>query len=104
MRRLRFLRQAVDEAIEAAAWYEKERPGLGFEFERALNAALDLLEDETLGLAALPAKAGTQDAKRLFLKRFPYEIVIRESTEGILVVAVAHRSRRPGYWRNRLRR
>jgi hypothetical protein len=37
------------------------------------------------------------------LKRFPYDIVVRELSEEILVVAVAHHSRRPGYWRDRLR-
>jgi len=45
MRALRIHEAATDEAAEAAAWYEKERPGLGAEFEHAVDAALDLLED-----------------------------------------------------------
>lgn len=40
---------------------------------------------------------------KLILKRFPYDIVVRESPKEIIVVAVAHQSRRPGYWRNRVR-
>jgi len=34
MRRLRIHAEAADEAAEAAAWYEKERPGLGEDFIR----------------------------------------------------------------------
>lgn len=44
MRTLRIHEAAAEEAAEAAAWYEKERPGLGVEFEHAIDAALDLLE------------------------------------------------------------
>ena len=44
MRPLRIHIAAAEDAVEAAAWYEKERPGLGAEFERAIDAALDLLE------------------------------------------------------------
>jgi len=44
VRTLRLHPAAVSEAIEAAAWYENERRGLGVEFEHAIYAALDLLE------------------------------------------------------------
>lgn len=95
------LEDAAEEAVEAAAWYEQERPGLGIEFDHAINAALDLLEDEVIPLTNLPGKAGDRGAKRLVLRRFPYDIVVRESSLDIIVVAIAHHSRRPGYWRNR---
>lgn len=103
MRRVRILEKAAVEAVEASAWYEQQRPGLGLEFDHAVNAALDLLEDEIIPLTKMPGKAGQQGVKRLILKRFPYDIVVRESPKEIIVVAVAHQSRRPGYWRNRVR-
>lgn len=40
MRRIRILQAAAEEAIEAAAWYERERAGLGVEFSQAVDAAL----------------------------------------------------------------
>jgi len=92
---------AAEEAIEAAAWYEQERPGLGGEFDQAINAAIDLLEEEVVPLASMPGSSGARGAKRLVLKRFPYDIVVRESATEIIVIAIAHHSRRPGYWRNR---
>jgi hypothetical protein len=33
MRRVRIHAAAAEEAVEAAAWYEQQRPGLGAEFE-----------------------------------------------------------------------
>ena len=36
------------------------------------------------------------------VRRFPYVLIFRErSPESIMVMAVAHTSRRPGYWRGR---
>ncbi len=103
MRRVRIHAAASEEAAEAAAWYEKERPGLGSDFLRALEAALDLLEAEIVPLVTAPGAAGGRDVKRLLLRRFPYAVVVRESASEVIVIAFAHTARRPGYWRARLR-
>ncbi len=103
MRWIRILQQAAEETTEAAAWYESERAGLGTEFAQAIDAAIDLLEQDIVPLTAMPGVAGARGAKRLLLRRFPYDIIVRESSEAIMIVAVAHHSRRPGYWRSRLR-
>ena len=101
MRRVRILEEASDEAVAAADWYDRERPGLGIEFEQALDAALDFLEDDLAPLVPVPGTSGAQGAKQLLLRRFPYSIVIRESGDEYLIVAVAHQHRRPGYWKDR---
>jgi hypothetical protein len=103
VRRVRLLEEALVEAIEAAAWYDSKHPGLGADFDRDLNAALDLLEHDLVPLAAMPGRAGDLAAKRIMLRRFPYQLVIRELPDEHVVVAVAHQSRRPGYWRDRVR-
>lgn len=74
---------------------------LGVEFALATDAALDLLEQDMAPLVPAPGVSGELDAKRLLLRRFPYSIVVRESDDEILVIAVAHQHRRPGYWRDR---
>ena len=102
MRQIRILRDAAEEAIEAAAWYERERPGLGREFEQAVDAGLDFLEYEVVPLTIMPGGAGARGIKRLSLKRFPYDVVVLESSDEIVVIAIAHQSRRPGYWQQRL--
>lgn len=35
------------------------------------------------------------------LKDFPYTLVYRVKGKAIVVIAVAHQSREPGYWRGR---
>lgn len=105
MRVVRIMAAAANEAAEAAAWYESERDGLGVEFERAIDAALDLLEEDLVPLTpAVGATARKLGAKRLTLRRFPYDIVVRESSDEIIVIAFAHHARRPGYWRKRVPR
>lgn len=101
MRRVRILEQTSDEAIAAAAWYEQERIGLGAEFAQAIDAALDLLEEDLAPLVPVPGVPAELRAKRLLLRRFPYSIVVRESDDGYMVIAVAHQHRKPGYWKGR---
>ena len=102
MRSVRILGEATQEAIEAAAWYQAERPGLGGEFADAIDAALDLIEQDILPLLPCAGEAGFEGAKRIILRRFPYEIVVVERQNEIIVVAFAHHSRKPGYWPDRL--
>lgn len=101
MRTVRILEDASQEAIEAAAWYEYEQPGLGVEFFAAVDAAIDVIEENLIPLPPLPEEAGDTDARRLILERFPYDIVAIELPEEAVVIAVAHHSRKPGYWRKR---
>lgn len=101
MRPVRIHRTAALEAVEAAAWYELQRPGLGTEFASAIQAALELLEGEISPLLPMSGAAGRRNVMRLMLRRFPYDIVVADRGNDILVLAVAHHSRRPGYWRDR---
>ena len=103
MRVLRIHAAAAEVAAEAAAWYEKERPGLGADFERAIDAALDLLEQDNVPVTPAPGVAGARGVQRLLLRRFPYAVIVRGRDTEIFVIAFAHHARRPGYWRDRLR-
>lgn len=101
---VRILEEASQEAIEAAAWYEYEQAGLGVEFFAAVDAAIDVIEENFIPLSPLPEEAGDTGAKRLILERFPYDIITIELQEETVVIAVAHHSREPGYWRERSKR
>jgi hypothetical protein len=103
VRPVRILQEAAEEATAAADWYDRERPGLGAEFSDAVEAAIDLIEEDVLPLSLLPGKSEAKGAKRLILKRFPYDIVVIERSSEVVVIAVAHHSRKPGYWRERIR-
>jgi len=99
--KVRILRQASEEAEAAAVWYEQERLGLGAEFAEAIEAAIDVIEDNFLPLSPMPGISGRHGAKRLILRRFPYDIVVVDRGDERVVVAFAHHSRKPGYWRDR---
>ena len=103
MPRVRILEAAALEALEAAAWYEREQAGLGVDFEAAIQAALDVLEADITPLATMPGRAGRRGAKRLMLRRFPFDVAVVARNSELIVIAFAHQSRRPGYWRGRLR-
>ncbi len=102
MRKVRILQEAAEEAIAAADWYDNEREGLGKEFAIAVEIAIDLIQEDILPLSPMPGNPGTKGPKRLILKRFPYDIVFIESDAETIVIAIAHHSRKPGYWRKRI--
>jgi toxin ParE1/3/4 len=76
MRRVHIHEAASREAIEAAAWYELKRPGLGVEFQRAIETALDLLSEDVVPLTSVHSAAKVRGVKRLILKRFPFDVVV----------------------------
>lgn len=102
MRTIHILSDAADEAQEATGWYEREQPGLGRDFEAAVDAAMDLLACEPIPASAMPGAAGARGIKRIILKRFPYDVVFFEHGDQLWVIAFAHHSRRPSFWRDRL--
>ncbi len=99
--RVRFHPAARDELREAAVWYERARPGLGFEFQAEVDAVLDRLATRSLPGVQVQAETG-QTVSKVFLQRFPYAIYFELLEDQCVIWAVAHGRRRPNYWRNRL--
>ena len=87
---------AENEFKAAATFYEEREPGLGLSFLQRLRQAFDAIVDQP--------HAGTivvNDIRRRLLRQFPYSVVYRVEDQRIFVLAVAHWSRRPGYWKKR---
>jgi len=93
---VRFLPAACEELVASIAYYEERQRGLG----ARLNAEVEPAIATIIAFPAIGA-AVARNARRLLLNRFPYAVVYRASTDEILVVAVVHQRRRPGYWRKR---
>lgn len=88
--------EAEAELEEAALIYEARMAGLGKSF--AANV------ERTIALVREYPEAGAIDGpgrRRMVVARFPYSVVYRQAADMIVVVAVAHQRRRPGYWRRR---
>jgi hypothetical protein len=102
-RRIEILAEAADEAAEATRWYEEERVGLGAESEAAIDAALSLLEVDPIPSVPAAGVAAKRGARRIVLRRFPFDLVFIESGPSVRVIAFSHHRGRPGFWRHRTR-
>ena len=98
IRALRILPEAEAELLEATAWYESKRSGLGAEFirtiDRALARILAVPEASALWRKGYPYRNHA-------LRRYPYVIFFIVSPEQVEVFAFAHTRRSPGYWMKR---
>lgn len=97
-RTLRTSEPASRELTEAVRWYEARRAGFGAEFFDAVVEALNLVEARPEIGSPL---SGDHQTRRVVVSRFPYQIVYRLRPREIIIVAVAHSKRRPGYWKSR---
>ena len=86
------------ELLDAVAYYEGQARGLGAQFAAEAERVVGLLA-ESPGLGA--PVAGHDHLRRWPLRRFPYYVLYRPEPSALLVLAVAHERRRPGYWAGR---
>ena len=93
----KYLPSSLEELDDAAAFYENASVGLGSELLEEVRRLIDKLRDN-------PALAPLIDNefRSAVLSRFPFNIIYSIEPRYILVIAVAHQSRRPGYWRDRV--
>ena len=94
---VRLLESAQVELDDAIAWYASQAPGLGDAFLTETLKTLKLIEQYPKAWHPL-----TQQIRRCRLRRFPYSVVYAQEGSDLLVLAVAHQHRKPGYWRTRL--
>jgi len=89
---------AERELEEAAEYFDREAsPYYGPLFLDAFNtAAARLLQYPRAG------RAIGRSLRRWVMRGWKYSIIYSIEDFGIYIVAVAHQSRRPGYWRERL--
>ena len=89
---------AVEADVEAAFnWYEREEPGLGFEFLDELRAAYQIILDRPLGYQDL--RLGI---RRALTRRFPYAVYFSIEENIIVIVAVLRTARDPEEWQRRI--
>jgi plasmid stabilization system protein ParE len=89
---------ASAELTEAVRWYERKRPGVGDELLKAVAAATELIQRHPeIGTP----RRGQLPTRQFQLQRFPYRLVYRVREHDLYLVAVAHTSRRPDYWKDR---
>jgi plasmid stabilization system protein ParE len=94
---LKFLPEASAELYEAAAYYEGKQPGLGWRFRSEVFELCRLIVQQ-------PLLWRERDGgyRRVNCPVFPYYVAYFIRGDLVIIAAVAHGSRRPDYWKERL--
>jgi plasmid stabilization system protein ParE len=95
---LRVLAEAQVEAVEAVDWYVSrgEYDELADRFLEELERAKRLVRERP---GAWPEVE--PGVRRFVFHRFPFALIYVVKPDEVLVLAVAHHSRRASYWRDR---
>ena len=88
--------EAEAELEDASLFYESRMLGLGKSFAAEVERTIYLIRE--FPDAGSPAGL---TRRRVLIARFPYSVIYRHEADSVVIVAVAHQRRRPGYWRQR---
>lgn len=91
------------ELTKAADWYEARSAGLGEAFADEILRALDLIEESPGAWPEWPGVRHTPPVRRFLLSGFPFALPYGVFNGEVIILAVAHLRRRPGYWLPRAR-
>ena len=89
--------EAQEDLREAAEFYQEQA-------DTALSLALLVEFERSVGLLLRRPSLGRvwrYGKRRLLMKRFRYALIYAVVGDQVRVLAIAHLSRRPGYWRRR---
>jgi len=91
-----FHEEAERELFDAALWYETKQSGLGRRFRTEVDAIVR-------NIARNPLLQRERDGgyRRVNCPVFPYYLPYFIRGDKIIVAAVAHEHRKPGYWNQR---
>lgn len=90
--------EALTEYAEAVKYYAERRREIA-------QAFINAVEDTIVRIRESPNRWGVidEDVRRCLTKKFPYAILYTIESDYILILAVMHCSREPGYWKMRSR-
>ena len=91
-----FHEEAAREFEAAVEWYISRNTLSAMRFAESVSDAVAMI-------AEFPQRwpKHSHGTRRFVLRRFPYLVIYRERSDAIQIVAIAHVSRRPGYWKAR---
>ena len=93
---LEYLAEALNEAEATARWYAERSPSASQGFDDELEAA-----ERAISVQPLAWPPFTYGTRRYLLRRYPFSVVYEIEPLRVVIVAVAHARRRPGYWKSR---
>ena len=100
MKRFRFHPAARTETRAAASWYREQSQEAARSFTGAVMHGVQSIRERPEAWAIWRRTA----VRRRVLRQFPYSLFFIIENDTVVIVAVAHHKRRPGYWLPRLDR
>ena len=98
---IRFVSAAREDLNEDALWYEQREAGLGMRFLDEVRHTLERIVADPESHPQVDQVWRRRNVRRCSVAVFPYQVIFEIRPEEIVVLAVAHGSRRPGYWSRR---
>jgi hypothetical protein len=95
--RFDFHSEALDELQDAAVRYNLSQKGLGLRFVDTVEETIDRILEAPTRWRILEA-----DVRRCLTRVFPYAVLYTVESDFILIIAIMHCHREPGYWRKRI--
>lgn len=88
--------EALTEYADTVRYYTEQRTEVA-------QAFIDAIEDAVYRIRESPTRynAIDDDVRRCMTRRFPYGILYTIEQDYILILAIMHCSREPGYWKSR---
>ncbi len=97
--RYEFHPEALDEFEGAARYYAGCQEGLELRFIACVESAFRQVSE-----APTRWRIFEEDVRRGLVHVFPYAVLYSIESDYVLIIAVMHCSREPGYWRHRIER
>ncbi len=100
---IRYHREAHRELWAAVDRYDDEHPGIGYDFHEAVTAAESQISDYPDSGPLWPHIDPKLGVRRMVLAGpWPFALAYIVDPGRLVVIAVAHGRRKPGYWLPRL--
>ena len=89
--------EALTEYAQAVQYYLEQN-------NKVAQAFIDAIEETIYRIRETPTRYPIVDEeiRRCMTKKFPYGILYSIKQDSILILAIMHCSRKPGYWKNRM--
>jgi len=92
-----FTTEARADLFESAGYYEEREAGLGKRFRDEISRTL-----HTVSGSPYLWRERASGYRRVNCPVFPYYVAYAIRNRSIVVVAIVHGARKPGFWHNRL--
>lgn len=97
---IRILSIAQREFVEAALWYQSRSDRIAADFVDEYERVLHHVERGPEQYARAENIESPRDIRQVLMRRFPYILYFELTGDEVVVLAVSHAAREPGYWVN----